>query len=215
MEDPFHLSFGELENVHLQWERKRHVFWSAIATRAELANGVSNLPFLQTRAFPGRPHPFKRRRTAQCTDGVEHSPETHPGWITDERTRNLDAGGEDGEAPEFGRSRPGREQPLSLHVGPTVLSFSHGHRFFAAVSKTLVMTAVQCMPSHPMHSAYMEHAKDARERLACVTRERGPGYDELRGVRSQLPTRRTLGAIDRRVPLCFFFPSTPDERAEL
>lgn len=216
MEDPFfQLSLGELESAHLQWERKRRIFWSAIAARPELANGVSNLPWLGTRVFRERSHPFKRRRKAQCTDGVERSPETHPGWLTDEGTHSLDASTEDGEAHEAGRIRAARGQPLSLHVGPTVLSLSHGHRFFAAVSKTLAMAAVQCMPNHPMHSAYMEHAKDARDRLARVPRERGEGFEEPRGIRLELFTRRTHPTTVHGVRLRCFTPYAPNQRIEL
>jgi hypothetical protein len=164
MADPFfQLSLAELEGNHFQWEKKRHVFWSSIATRPELANGIGNLRWLETRVFCERTHPFQRRRKAQSTDGVAHRPETHPGWIADVGTANVDTDTEDGEAREFRRCEPAQGQPLSLHLGATVLIFSHGRSFFEAVSRTLAFTCIQCMPNHPMHSAYMEQMRRTRE----------------------------------------------------
>jgi hypothetical protein len=210
MEDPFSgLRLEDLEDAHLQWQKERR---SAVAYRAGLVGDIRNFPI---RVFPGRLHPFKRRKKQSCTDGVEHAPETHPGWLTDEGTHSIEAGDEDGGVPEFGWRKAAGEQALSLHVGPMILSFSNGDRFFRAVSKTLAITAVQCMPTHAMHLAYMEHAKDARDRLARVPRERGRGFEELRGVRVELPTRLKPPSGHVRRPFCAFRPYSRDERLEL
>jgi hypothetical protein len=210
-----HLSVEELESGYLRWRSRRQVFWSEIAARPALTNGATNLPWIATRVLNGRTHPFKRRRKAQCADGVEHSPETHPGWLTDEGTHSLDANTKNGEAPEGGRIGAAQGQPLSLHVGATILLLCHGHRFLAAVSRTLAAVATQCMPSHPMHSAYMEHANDARDRLAHIPRERGKGFDEARGIRVETPARRTHPVTGQHVRLRCFKPYTHDERLEL
>jgi hypothetical protein len=208
------LNLVELENSHVQWERKRRVFWSALAVRPALANGVSNLPFFETRVLRGRAHPFKRARK-QHTDGVEHSPETHPGWIVDEDAHDLEPNAEDGEALEGRRIEAARQRPLSLHVGPTILTWKYGHTFFAEVSKTLAFASAQCMPSHPMHRAYMEHAKDSRERLARVPRELGEGFDELRRIRFKSPPSHAYPTVDNNPPRRCFRQFRPDECADL
>jgi len=216
MENPFfHLSLEELESGYLRWRSKRQLFWSGIAARPALKNGATKLPWITTRVLSGPTHRFKRRRKPQCTDGVEHSPETHPGWLTDEGTHSLDDNSEDSEVPKTGRLEAARGQPLSLHVGPTVLMLSHGYRFLAAFAETLAATAAQCMVSHPLHLAYMEHAKDARDRLAHIPRERGEGFEEVRGIRVERPARRTHHVTGQRVRLRCFRPCTPDERLEL
>lgn len=217
MDDPFfQFSLGDLKSVHLQWEIKRRALWSVIASRPELRSGISDLQWLQTRVFCWCPHPFKRRRNTQFTDGVEHSPETHPGWLTDEGTHTIDADAGDDESSEVRTMvRSARGLPSSLHVGPTVLLLRHGPVFLAAVSKTLVAAVIQCMPNHPLHPAYMEHAKDARDRLAHVPREQGKGFEELRGIRFELPTHRTLAATDRGVRLRRFAQYSSDERMQL
>lgn len=54
-------------------------------------------------------------------------------------------------------------------------------------------TVIQCMPSHPMHSAYVARAKEARDRLALEPREFGRGtWEEPRGIRWKPPVAQPI-----------------------
>lgn len=208
-------SLAELETDYLQWLKGHRASWATISKRAALAEGTNAPGWLVICVHRGRMHSWRRARQTQCVHGVEHRPETHPGWITSESSRGFDSEGQDSEPTELERGEVARECPLSLHVGPPVLGWLYGRMLFASLCKVLAFPAFQCMPSHPMHSAYMEQAKDSRDRLARVPRERGIVHEELRGVRFEPPPRRPDCTLSRRVRLSFFCPYTPAERTEL
>jgi len=86
--------------------------------------------------------------------------------------------------------------------------------FFAAVSKTLAVAAVQCMPS-PRYTQRTWSTRRTRETVLPVYRGSAGKGLEPRGIRFELPTLRTHPATDQRVRLLCFMPYTPDERIEL